>query len=170
MWTQPGKKLLFMGQEFGQSSEWNHDIALAWQEADTPAHSGVRHLLADLNRVYRAEPALHSSDFNPGGFRWLIGDDRDQSIFAWVRQTDDVAQSIVVLCNFTPVPRYAYRVGVPTGGRWLECLNSDSAIYGGSDLGNLGAITADASPAHGMAHSLALTVPPLGVLILRQDR
>jgi 1,4-alpha-glucan branching enzyme len=170
MWTQPGKKLLFMGQEFGQSSEWNHDIALVWQEADTPTHNGVRHLLADLNRVYRAEPALHSTDFNPGGFRWLIGDDRDQSIFAWVRQTGDVAQSVVVLCNFTPVPRDSYRVGVPAGGRWLECLNSDSAIYGGSDIGNLGAITADVSPAHGMAYSLVLTVPPLGVLILRQDR
>ncbi|OYV58280.1 MAG: 1,4-alpha-glucan branching enzyme, partial [Acidiphilium sp. 21-62-4] len=133
-------------------------------------HEGLRRWVADLNRLYRSEPALHSTDFNPSGFRWLIGDDRDQSIFAWVRQTDDVAQSVVVLCNFTPVPRDSYRVGVPAGGRWLECLNSDSAIYGGSDVGNLGTTTADASPAHGMAYSLVLTVPPLGVLILRQDR
>jgi 1,4-alpha-glucan branching enzyme len=170
MWTQPGKKLLFMGQEFGQSSEWNHDTALAWGEADTPAHNGVRHLLADLNRVYRRETALHGTDFDPAGFRWLIGDDRDQSVFAWVRQNDHADDAIVVLCNFTPVPRYAYRVGVPSAGRWLECLNSDSAIYGGSDLGNLGAISSEAIAAHGMTDSLVLTVPPLGVLIFRKER
>ncbi|MDD2877735.1 MAG: 1,4-alpha-glucan branching protein GlgB [Acidiphilium sp.] len=170
MWTQPGKKLLFMGQEFGQSSEWNHDVGLEWHDADMPLHSGVRRLVVDLNRFYRTEPALSRTDFKPDGFRWIIGDDRDQSIFAWVRQTHDDAETIVVVSNFTPVPRLAYRVGVPSPGRWLERLNSDAAVYGGSDMGNLGGATTEASPAHGMAQSLVLTLPPLGVLILRKDR
>ena len=169
MWTQPGKKLLFMGQEFGQTTEWNHDTTLAWHEADQPEHDGLRRLIGDLNRIYRHEPALSATDFDPAGFRWIVGDDRDQSIFAWQRQTGDEAQTIVVLANFTPVPRDSYRIGVPFAGRWREVFNSDSAAYGGSDLGNLGGVASEAIAQHGVAQSIALTVPPLGVLILRRD-
>ncbi|MHB1304213.1 MAG: 1,4-alpha-glucan branching protein GlgB [Acidiphilium sp.] len=170
MWTQPGKKLLFMGQEFGQSTEWNHDGALNWGEAATPAHGGVGLLVRDLNALYRAEPALGHTDFDPDGFRWLIGDDRDQSIFAWLRKTHDPAETILVVCNFTPIPRHEYRVGVPAAGHWVECLNSDAAIYGGSGMGNGGGAETAPTPMHGMEHSLALTLPPLGVLVLRRAR
>lgn len=170
MWTQPGKKLLFMGQEFGQANEWNHDLQLAWPEAEAPHHGGVRHLVRDLNRVYCAEPALSCTDFDPSGFRWLIGDDRNQSVFAWLRQTGNSEETILVVANFTPVPRHAYRVGVPSPGHWVEVLNSDAATYGGSDLGNLGGANAETVASHGMAASLSLTLPPLGVLILRKDR
>jgi 1,4-alpha-glucan branching enzyme len=170
MWTQPGKKLLFMGQEFGQQTEWNHDLQLAWQDAEQPAHQGVQRLVGDLNRLYRVEPALSTTDFNPAGFRWIVGNDRDQSIFAWLRQTDDPARTIVVLCNFTPVPRSEYRIGVPDAGHWQECFNSDAGIYGGSDMGNLGGVSSSNAPAHGFGHSIVLTLPPLAVLILRKER
>ncbi|MEE3500086.1 1,4-alpha-glucan branching protein GlgB [Acidiphilium acidophilum] len=169
MWTQPGKKLLFMGQEFGQTNEWNHDATLNWGEADQPEHDGLRRLIGDLNRIYRREPALSATDFDPAGFRWIVGDDRDQSIFAWQRQTGNEDETVVVLANFTPVPRSEYRIGVPFAGRWREVFNSDSGAYGGSDLGNLGGVASEAIGQHGVAQSIVLTVPPLGVLILRRD-
>ncbi|MGC9269653.1 1,4-alpha-glucan branching protein GlgB [Acidiphilium sp.] len=169
MWTQPGKKLLFMGQEFGQSGEWNHDSELAWAELGAPAHAGVRSLISDLNRLYRSQPALSATDFNPEGFRWVIGDDRAQSVLAWIRQTGDDSQTILVLCNFTPVPRDHYRIGVPSAGRWIEMLNTDSGLYGGSDMGNLGGLVTEAIGAHGMRQSLVVTLPPLGVLMFRRD-
>jgi 1,4-alpha-glucan branching enzyme len=169
MWTQPGKKLLFMGQEFGQTNEWNHDATLNWGEADQPEHDGLRRLIGDLNRIYRREPALSATDFDPAGFRWIVGDDRDQSIFAWQRQTGNEDETVVVLANFTPVPRSEYRIGVPFAGRWREVFNSDSGAYGGSDLGNLGGVASEPIGQHGVAQSIVLTVPPLGVLILRRD-
>lgn len=170
MWTQPGKKLLFMGQEFGQDNEWNHDGQLPWHQADSQLHGGVRRLVRDLNRIYRAEAALSCTDFGQSGFRWVIGDDRGQSVFAWLRQTGRPEEAILVVANFTPVPRHAYRVGVPLSGHWVELLNSDAALYGGSNLGNLGGVDTGAIPCHDQPASLSLILPPLGVLILRRDR
>ena len=169
MWTQPGKKLLFMGQEFGQSAEWNHDTELNWLEAARPEHAALRLLLRDLNHLYRDEPSLSCTDFDPEGFRWVVEDDADQSVLAWLRHVRHDRNILLVACNFTPVPRERYRVGVPLAGRWREVLNTDAVEYGGSGLGNLGAIDSDDHPAHGFAQSLSLTLPPLGALILRSE-
>ncbi|MEB2327354.1 MAG: 1,4-alpha-glucan branching protein GlgB [Pseudomonas sp.] len=166
MWTHPGKKLLFMGSEFGQWREWNHDRELDWFLLEEPDHRGAQHLVRDLNRLYRAEPALHQFDSDPRGFQWLIGDDRGNSVLAWLRR-DAEGRSLLVIGNFTPVVRESYRVGVPQEGRWQEIFNSDAACYGGSNVGNGGGILAEATPAHGEQHSLQLTLPPLGVIILR---
>ena len=170
MWTQPGKKLLFMGQEFGQEAEWNHDAELGWFHLDDDAHRGVQALFRDLNRLYRAEPALSTTDFDPNGFRWIVGDDRAQSVFAWYRMAGDPplpGNAVVVAANFTPVPRHAYRIGVPAAGAWREILNTDSAHYGGSDLGNQGRVDTEPTPSHGLAQSLTLTLPPLGLVVLK---
>ncbi|NHC12103.1 1,4-alpha-glucan branching protein GlgB [Stutzerimonas degradans] len=166
MWTHPGKKLLFMGSEFGQWREWNHDRELDWFLLEEPDHRGAQHLVRDLNRLYRTEPALHQLDSDPRGFQWLIGDDRGNSVLAWLRR-DAEGRPLLVIGNFTPVVREGYRVGVPQEGRWQEIFNSDAACYGGSNVGNGGGILAEATPAHGEQHSLQLTLPPLGVIILR---
>lgn len=166
MWTHPGKKLLFMGSEFGQWREWNHDRELDWFLLEEPDHRGAQHLVRDLNRLYRTEPALHQLDSDPRGFQWLIGDDRGNSVLAWLRR-DAEGHPLLVIGNFTPVVREGYRVGVPQEGRWQEIFNSDAACYGGSNVGNGGGILAEATPAHGEQHSLQLTLPPLGVIILR---
>ncbi|WP_095060127.1 MULTISPECIES: 1,4-alpha-glucan branching protein GlgB [unclassified Pseudomonas] len=166
MWTHPGKKLLFMGCEFGQWREWNHDQQLDWYLLQYPEHQGVQKLVADLNRLYREEPALHEQDDVPQGFQWLIGDDAINSVYAWLRWSKE-GEPILVVANFTPVPREAYRVGVPFAGRWKELMNSDSATYAGSNYGNEGGVLAEETPSHGQALSLALNLPPLAVLILR---
>jgi 1,4-alpha-glucan branching enzyme len=166
MWGHPGKKLLFMGGEFGQRHEWNHDVSLDWHLLDEPRHRGVQNLLRDLNRFYQAEPGLHAVDDRPEGFRWLIGDDRAQSVFAFLRLADGAAP-VLVVSNFTPVPRQAYRIGVPAGGLWRECINSDAADYGGSGMGNAGAVVAEQIPSHGESFSLMMTLPPLSTLMLR---
>ncbi len=170
MWGHPGKKLLFMGGEFGQAREWNHDASLDWHLLDLPAHRGVQTLVRDLNRLYAGVAALHALDCDPGGFRWLIGDDRDQSVFAFLRMTQgddaDPRKAALVVCNFTPVPREAYRIGVPAAGLWFEHLNSDAAVYGGSGMGNSGAVLAGDSPCHGQPASVLVTLPPLATLIL----
>ncbi len=166
MWGHPGKKLLFMGQEWGQKSEWNHDTELPWAELQDPAHAGVQRLVRDLNRLYREQPALHRLDCEAAGFEWLVVDDRAQSVYAWVRR-DEAGRPVVVVCNFTPVPRHGYRLGLPEGAaRWREALNTDSAHYGGSNLGNGGAVEAEPVPAHGRAQSAPLTLPPLATLFL----
>ncbi len=173
MWGHPGKKLLFMGQEFAQPYEWRHDEALPWHllgdgHPDHSRHAGMRDLVRDLNRVYRETPALHRLDCVAAGFAWLVGDDRDQSVFAWIRRDGD-GGSALVICNFTPVPRHGYRLGVPDDGAaaWREALNTDSRHYGGSDLGNgAQALHVEPVPAGGHARSLALTLPPLSTLIL----
>jgi 1,4-alpha-glucan branching enzyme len=169
MWTQPGKKLLFMGCDIAQRREWNHDAQVNWELIDAPMHRGVQTLVRDLNRAYAALPALHRKDFAPDGFQWLVGDDAQQSVFAWLRLGEDGDAPVLVVCNFTPVPRHDYRIGVPHAGRWLEVLNSDAQVYGGSGLGNGGAVTAEMAPGHGHAHSLSLVLPPLATLILRPD-
>jgi 1,4-alpha-glucan branching enzyme len=174
MWTHPGKKLLFMGCEFAQIREWNHDGSPEWELLDDPRHRGVQQLVRDLNRIYVAEPALHESDCEPAGFRWLIGDDADNSVFAFLRLSANAAP-IIVVCNMTPVPRTDYRIGLPElvgdpaqSGTWEEILNSDAAFYGGSNIGNSGQIATSAHAANGHPQSIALTLPPLSTLIFRK--
>ncbi|MCI0916602.1 1,4-alpha-glucan branching protein GlgB [Pseudomonas stutzeri] len=166
MWTHPGKKLLFMGCEFGQWREWSHDRELDWYLLDEADHRGAQNLVRDLNRLYSQEPALHELDSDPEGFQWLIGDDRANSVFAWLRRSS-TGHPLLVVGNFTPVVREGYRVGVPENGRWLEIFNSDAECYAGSNVGNGGGILAEALPSHGQDVSLSLTLPPLGVVILR---
>jgi 1,4-alpha-glucan branching enzyme len=168
MWTHPGKKLLFMGCEFAQVREWNHDRELDWHVLGDAFHGGTQRLVRDLNRLLREEPALHAQDSEPGGFRWVVGDDRHNSVYAFLRLAADSAPLLVV-CNLTPVPRHGYRVGVPLAGTWAEVLNTDAGIYGGSGVGNAGAAVSEATPHHGMADSLSLTLPPLSTLLLRPD-
>lgn len=166
MWTHPGKKLLFMGGEFAQTREWNHDRGLDWHLLDEPRHRGMQILLRDLNRLYAGVPALHERDCESTGFSWIIGDDRGQSILAYLRLAHDGAP-VLVVCNFTPVPRSDYRIGVPQAGSWAEIFNSDADLYGGSNIGNQGAVSADSKAAHGQPASLMLTLPPLATIILR---
>ena len=168
MWTHPGKKLLFMGCEFGQWREWDHDGQLDWHLLDHPAHRGVQRLVRDLNRLYARHPALHATDAEPSGFRWVVGDDRANSVYAYLRQAPGALPLLVVL-NLTPVAREGYRVGVPQAGAWRELLNTDAAHYGGSNTGNAGAAHADPLPQHGQPASLALTLPPLSVLVLEAE-
>ncbi len=165
MWTHPGKKLLFMGGEFGQRREWQHEESLEWHVLKFPLHAGVQRWVRDLNRLYRESAALHELDFNAAGFQWLDCDDADVSVIAFLRRgaSDTVA---LIACNFTPVPRENYRIGVPRGGRWHERLNSDAADYGGSGQGNLGALDSEPVAAHGQSHSLLLRLPPLAIVIL----
>jgi len=167
MWGHPGKKLLFMGQEFAQPSEWNHDAELPWGLLQDPQHAGVQTLVRDLNRLYRQEPALHQLDCEAGGFEWLVSDDADHSVFAWLRR-DAAGRSVLVVCNFTPVPRTDYRIGVPASGAWREVLNTDAGVYGGSGAGNGSAVIAvTAQPAHNRPQSISLTLPPLAALFLQ---
>jgi len=167
MWTYPGKKLLFMGCEFAQEREWNHDTGLDWDLLDQSNHRGVQTLVRDLNAAYRGVPALHVGDCDPSGFRWVVVDDAENSVFAYLRLGGPGDPPVLVVCNFTPVPRHGYQVGVPARGAWSEMLNTDAAVYGGSNIGNLGQITADGEPAHGFPVSLTLTLPPLATLVLR---
>jgi 1,4-alpha-glucan branching enzyme len=169
MWSHPGKKLLFMGSEIAQESEWNHDGEVDWSALGDPAHAGVQRLVRDLNRLYRAEPALHQRDSCADGFQWLIGDDRANSVFAYMRWGEEGTAPILVACNFTPVPRHGYAIGVPRAGRWREIANTDSRFYGGSDVGNEGEVHTLDQPSHGHAHSLLLTLPPLATVMLRAE-
>lgn len=164
LYTYPGKKLLFMGSEFGQCQEWDHDRALPWALLDKKEHAGVQTLVRDLNRVYRQRVALHGRDFEHEGFEWIDCEDRDQSVLSYVRR--DGAESCLVVLNFTPVPRHSYRLGAPCAGTFRELINSDSSHYGGSNLGNGGLIHSDPIPAQGRSDSLCLTLPPLAGLVL----
>jgi 1,4-alpha-glucan branching enzyme len=166
MWAQPGKKLLFMGSEFGQRQEWSHDRSLDWHLLGDERHQGVLRWVEDLNRALRAEPALHARDFDPAGFEWVDCNDSDASVISLLRHGGQGADLLVVL-NFTPVARHSYRVGVPRGGFWREILNSDAERYGGAGFGNLGGLEATPVGAHGRHHSLALALPPLSVLFFR---
>ncbi len=170
LYCHPGKKLMFMGSEFGQPAEWNHDESLDWHLLDSEWHAGVQKLMRDLNRLYVDTPALFEVDFEQAGFEWIDCDDRDHSILSFLRRARDPAQHVVVVCNFTPVVRDHYRVGVPAAGRYREMFNSDAVDYGGSGAGNLGAVAADDISADGHAHSLGLTLPPLAGLILQPER
>jgi 1,4-alpha-glucan branching enzyme len=166
MWGHPGKKLIFMGCEFGQKREWQHDGSLEWGVLQYPLHSGVQRWVRDLNFFYRETPALFEQDFTEEGFEWVDCNDADSSVLSFLRKDRTRGTVVLVICNFTPIVRSNYRVGVPRGGTWRECLNSDAAVYGGSGQGNAGAVNADDHSTHGRAHSLTLTLPPLGVLFL----
>jgi 1,4-alpha-glucan branching enzyme len=168
MWAHPGKKLLFMGGEFGQEREWNHDGELDWHLLDDPAHRGLQRLVRDLNVIYRREGALHRLDSEAAGFRWVVPDDREQSVFAFLRSGNASDRPVLCVCNMTPVPRHGYRLGVPEAGPWHETFNSDASIYGGSNLGNNGVAIAEPVGSHGLPASLTVTLPPLSTLLLRQ--
>ncbi|MGH2731290.1 MAG: 1,4-alpha-glucan branching protein GlgB [Actinomycetota bacterium] len=165
MWAHPGKQLLFMGAELGQEREWDHDSALDWHLLDDPDHAGIRQLVADLNHVYKETSCLWQRDHTPDGFSWIDANDADSNVISFYRSGDD--GHLVCICNLSPVPRTGFRVGLPTGGRFEEVINTDSATYGGSGVGNMGTVTAEAVPFHGLDQSAALTLPPLGVLWLR---
>jgi 1,4-alpha-glucan branching enzyme len=169
MWGHPGKKLLFMGSEFAQEREWNHDRELDWPSIEDPAHAGVQRLVRDLNHLYAAEPALHRRDCEPSGFMWTVGDDRSNSVFAFLRLGSSQTAPILVVSNLTPVPRRNYRIGVPRGGGWREIFNSDSGYYGGSNVGNEGRVDTALIAAHGHPQSLELMLPPLSTIFLRHD-
>jgi 1,4-alpha-glucan branching enzyme len=168
--TQPGKKLLFMGCEFGQWAEWNHDASLDWNLLDWASHRGVQKLVDDLNRLYRNEPALYEGDCESFGHEWIDANDSIQSATIFLRRGRDPAEAMLVAMNYTPVPRHNYRVGLPFGGVWREVLNSDAKIYWGSGQGNLGAIEASPLAHYRWPKSLTLTLPPLGAVILKADR
>jgi 1,4-alpha-glucan branching enzyme len=170
MYAQPAKKLLFMGGEFGQWREWNHDGSLDWDLVDYPLHSGVQQWIRDLNRLYRSEPALHELDCEPAGFEWIDCGDAESSVVSLIRKGKSTANLVLMVCNFTPVPRQEYRIGAPHGGFWREALNSDATEYGGSGMGNRGGVDADAWPQHGRPFSLPLTLPPLSALFLTDNK
>jgi 1,4-alpha-glucan branching enzyme len=168
MFGHPGKKLMFMGGEFGQWREWNHDASLDWNLLEEPMHRGLRRWVRDLNQVYQHEAALHEVDFDGSGFSWIDCNDNENSVVSLIRRARDPNDFCIVVANFTPVPRAAYRIGVPEGGWYRELLNSDGAIYGGGDVGNAGGILAEPIPAHGFDYSISLLVPPLGFLLLKR--
>jgi 1,4-alpha-glucan branching enzyme len=167
MFAQPGKKLLFMGDEFGQVREWTHDASLEWHVLQYAFHRGVQFWVEQLNRVYREQPALHELDTDPAGFEWVDANDNQTSVLSFLRKGKSPTDTVLIVCNFTPVPRLEYRVGVPFGGYWRELLNSDAQDYAGSGMGNGGGVRAEYLPAHGRPHSLRMTLPPLGVLFLK---
>ncbi len=160
-WSLPGKKLLFMGAEIADWREWSHDDVLDWSLCQWPPHAGIQRWVRDLNAIYRRYPSLYRKDVEPGGFEWIVGNDGDNSVVVFLRRGDPTDAPVLVACNFTPVPRPGYQVGVPQAGRWAELLNGDSEIYGGSGVGNLGAVEARAEPWRHMPASLTLTLPPL---------
>jgi 1,4-alpha-glucan branching enzyme len=168
MWGQPGKKLLFMGNEFAQWDEWNHDRSLDWHLAGFDRHQGVQHWVRDLNALYRNEPAMHQLDFDPAGFEWIDAGDYQSSIFSFLRKGRARGDTLLLAYNFTPVPRQHYRIGVPHGGRWDEVLNSDSPTYWGSGQGNGGGVEASAEAWHGRPYSVEVTLPPLGMIVLKR--
>jgi 1,4-alpha-glucan branching enzyme len=167
MFAQPGKKMLFMGDEIGQWSEWNHDAQLDWALLENPDHAGLRRWVRDLNTLYRGEPTLHELDTRPEGFRWVDADDSAQSVLSLIRKGHSSDEELLIVGNFTPIPRQNYRVGVSKVGRWTEILNSDAPMYGGSGQGNIGGASTSPVQAHGHPQSLNLTLPPLGLIALR---
>jgi 1,4-alpha-glucan branching enzyme len=173
MYTQPGKKLLFMGGEFGQWREWNHDAQLDWFLLDNPLNAGLQRWVRDLNHFYRTEAAASELDFNPAGFQWLDADDAHNSVLSYVRRSapteEGAPREILIIGNFTPLVRENYRVGVPHPGLWREVLNSDAVVYGGSGQGNMGGVASVPVPFHGRPHSLNLRLPPLGILVLQYE-
>ncbi len=168
MWGHPGKKLLFMGCEFGQKSEWQHEASLDWEALHLPRHSGLKRWVEDLNLLYRTEPALYQQDFSRDGFQWMDCHYAEKSVVSFVRRGYNPDDTLLVVCNFTPVVRENYLVGVPDGGYWYEVLNSDTELYGGSGVGNFGSVEAGPVSIGEMYHSVMLRLPPLGVLFFKQ--
>jgi 1,4-alpha-glucan branching enzyme len=176
MYALPGKKLIFMGGEIGQWNEWDHERGVEWDLLEYPQHAGLQRWLADLNRLYRDNPAMHELDFDSAGFRWIDCSDADQSVLSFLRLPRAVdgdpgaERAVLVVCNFTPVPRHDYRVGVPWGGSWREVLNSDAEVYGGSGVGNQGQADAVPMTYHDQPFSLSLSLPPLAVVFFEHAR
>ncbi|MBI4383459.1 MAG: 1,4-alpha-glucan branching protein GlgB [Nitrospinae bacterium] len=169
MYGHPGKKLLFMGGEFGQWNEWNHDASLDWHLLNHAPHRGIRKWVGDLNSFYKTQPALHEMDFSPEGFEWIDFHDWEQSVVSFVRKSRGGGDLILVACNLTPVPRLRYRMGTPRGGWWRECLNSDAVEYGGGGYGNFGGVDTAPIPAQGRDRSIEITLPPLGVVFFKNE-
>jgi 1,4-alpha-glucan branching enzyme len=169
MWAQPGKKMLFMGGEFGQWSEWNHDGSLDWDLLGYDSHAQVRMLIGALNHLYRSERALHECDAMASGFEWIDCHDSENNVISFQRKGNRLEETILIVCNFSPVPRYNYRAGVPIKGLWRELLNTDATQFGGSGQGNFGGVSTVPIPLHGRMHSLTLTLPPLGAVFLRWE-
>ncbi|MGO9956857.1 MAG: 1,4-alpha-glucan branching protein GlgB [Solirubrobacteraceae bacterium] len=169
MWAHPGKKLMFMGCEMAQKDEWSNERSLPWHLLESPEHAGIQTLVRDLNRLYRAEPALYELDSDPAGFWWLEPNDADSNVLAFARRSRDSTRIVVFVANLSPVTRSAYRLGLPRSHRWRELLNTDSAYYGGSDVGNLGGVQPEAIPWHNQAFSAQITIPPLAALWLVPD-
>jgi 1,4-alpha-glucan branching enzyme len=170
MYGHPGKKLIFMGGEIAQWKEWNHDESLEWHVLDYHFHRGVQHWVKDLNHLYRTDPALHETDFHPEGFQWIDFHNWEDSIVSFIRKGKNPEDMLLAVCNFTPVPRHNYRVGVPMGGFWKEVLNSDAKVYGGSGYGNTGGVEATPIPFHGKYFSLSLVLPPLGIVYFKHTQ
>jgi 1,4-alpha-glucan branching enzyme len=168
MFGHPGKKLLFMGCEFGQWREWSHDHSLDWHLLDDPSHAAIHHYVQDLNGIYHAERSLYECDFDPTGFRWIDCNDNENSVVSIVRYARDRRDYLVLVFNFTPVPRAGYRIGVPEAGYYAELLNSDASVYGGTDVGNGGGAWSERVASHGFDQSVRLMVPPLGCLYLKR--
>jgi 1,4-alpha-glucan branching enzyme len=168
MYAQPGKKLLFMGGEIAQWREWDHESSLDWHLLSFAPHEGIRRLIADLNALYRREPALHERDLTPEGFEWVDANDAENSAITFLR-TSGAGDVVLAAFNFTPVPREGYGIGVPRGGRWSEILNSDAEAYGGSGWGNFGGVDAEAVELHGRPWSVRVTLPPLGAVVLKSQ-
>ena len=166
MYSHPGKKLMFMGAEFGQGREWNYDRSLDWHLLDEPLHAGLKQYVTDLNRLYASEAPLHDLDFEPKGFEWIDCNDNENSVVSFLRRAGN-GEFVVAVLNFTPVPRDGYRIGVPAPGAYAELINSDSEVYGGGNLGNQGAVSTEPIPSHGHQQSLKLNLPPLGCLLLK---
>ena len=167
---RPGKKLLFMGGEFGQRAEWSHESSLDWHLLEHAPHRGLQRWVRDLNTLYRGRPALHELDCQAGGFEWIDCNDDEQSTLSFLRRAGSSSELLLVACNFTPVPRRDFRVGVPRGGAWREVLNGDAELYGGSGWGCQGGVVADATPWHGRPFSLRLTLPPLALVVLEAEQ
>jgi 1,4-alpha-glucan branching enzyme len=169
LFGQPGKKLLFMGAEFAQRAEWDHESQLEWDRLADPRHAGVLRWVADLNRLYREEPALHELDCDSAGFEWVAPDDHRQNVISFLRRRRDGTSPILIVCNFSPQPWNTYRVGLPVGGKWEERLNSDAEVYGGGGAGNRREISAEPQPFHGREWSVALRLPPLSAVFLQAE-
>jgi 1,4-alpha-glucan branching enzyme len=170
MFGHPGKQLLFMGDEFGQWREWDHDRSLDWHLLGQPRHAGLQRWVRDLNTLYRGEPSLWQRDGSPDGFEWIDCNDHERSLVSFVRRAADATDLLLFVCNFTPVPRQNYRVGAPVEGHWAEVLNSDATLYGGSGMGNFGGADTTPLPMHGRSWSLNVTLPPLSVVVFRAPR
>jgi 1,4-alpha-glucan branching enzyme len=169
MFTHPGKKHLFMGMEFGQWNEWDHNRSLDWHLLEYAPHTGLQRWLKDLHALYRSQPALYQLDYEPEGFRWIDCHDSDNSVYSYLRRGSDNSTPVVVVCNFTPIPREGYRIGVPEAGYYREVLNSDSEVYGGSNMGNAGGIHAEPTPWQGFEWSIELTAPPLACVVFQRS-
>jgi len=170
MFGHPGKKLMFMGDEFGQWREWNHDVSLDWELTGNSMHAGLQQWVRDLNAAYRAEPALYERDDSPEGFEWIDCSDHEANVVSFIRRGTDPENIVLFACNFSAIPRYDYKVGAPVSGVWTEILNSDATVYGGSGQGNFGSVETSLAPTHGRPWSLSLTLPPLAVVAFRAPR